>query len=294
MSVNCLMASPLAKGLFRHAIGESGSLFIPNPFTAMVNLKEDEAEGLKMNHTMNVNSLAELRKIPSAQLLAKSKAFGYLPIIDGYILPASIESIFAAGKQNDADLLTGWNADDGLLLGPARNASGYREMIDKQFGQQAQKFLEFYPATNDSEAASSQLAFSRDMIFGVQDYTWANLQSRSGKGKVFLYHFSRRLPASKEFAHYGAFHGGEIVYALDNLPFLHRPWEEVDHQLATVMSSYWVNFAKTGDPNADGLPQWPAYRSTDKKEILLSEKPASRELPNSPVLDFLADALLKK
>jgi len=292
MSVNCLVASPRAKGLFRHAIAESGGIFIPNIFGAMASLKQDEAEGLRMEKLMQAQSLAELRQIPAAQLLAKAKIFGYGPTVDGWVLPQSIRQIFEAGKQNDADLLTGWNADDGLLLGPPQKAAGYRDQLVLQYGQDAKTFLQFYPAADDSEAACSQMAFSRDMIFGVQNYTWANLQSL--KGKVYLYHFARRVPATGEYVRYGAFHSGEIVYVLDNLPFLHRPWEEVDRRLSSMLSSYWVNFVKTGDPNGQDLPNWPSYQTNKKTEMLFSETPAARELPNAPALDFLVHVLSKK
>jgi para-nitrobenzyl esterase len=294
MSINCLMASPVAKGLFRHAIGESGAMFVPNPYTGFVSLKEDEADGLKMAQALNAKSLSELRAIPASQLRAKAKAFGYRPIIDGYVLPESIEEIFKAGKQNDADLMTGWNADDGLLLGPPRNAPAYKKMIALQFGADSGKFLQLYPGSTDSEATASQKSFSRDMIFGVQNYTWANQEATTGKGRVYLYHFTRKPPATGEFVRYGAFHSAEIVYALDNLFSLHRPWEDVDRKLASTMSALWVNFIRTGDPNGPGLPNWPTYQPSTKMEMLLSEQPVARPLPNGPALDFLEVALRKK
>src|SRR5207249_7848787 len=127
---------------------------------------------------------------------------------------------------------------------------------------------QFYPADNDSEAAVSQLKLSRDMIFGVQNYTWANLQSEHGS-KVYVYRFTRKVPATGEYVKYGAFHTGEVPYAYDNLKFVNRPWQPVDRELANIISSYWVNFAKSGDPNGTCLPQWAAYTITDKKIMVL-------------------------
>ncbi len=112
---------------------------------------------------------------------------------------------------------------------------------------------------NDDEAATSQPKASRDMIFGVHNYTWANVQSKNGK-PVYVYRFKRKVPAIGDYVKYGAFHTGEVPYAYDNLKFVNRPWEPVDHKLAKVMSSYWTNFITSGDPNGKGLPAWPAYQ----------------------------------
>ncbi|MEB0141428.1 carboxylesterase family protein, partial [Undibacterium sp. CCC2.1] len=81
-------------------------------------------------------------------------------------------------------------------------------------------------------------AINRDQTFGTQNYTWANVQSAKGKAKVYLYRFSRRLPATEAFKKYGAFHTGEVAYVFNNLKFLNRPLEQVDYDLANTISQY--------------------------------------------------------
>jgi para-nitrobenzyl esterase len=287
MSVNCLVASPLAKGLFNKAIAQSGASFGRNSAT----LQKAEQEGIKASQKLNAPSLAELRKVPAAEIMKNVP--GMRPVIDGYVLPGAIADIFGAGKQNPVALLTGWNEDEGLLNGPLKNAEDYRKQAEQQYGTNAKTFLQYYPATSDAEAATSQLKVSRDMIFGTQNYTWANIQSQQSKGKAYVYRFTRKVPATGEYVKYGAFHTGEVPYAYDNLKFVDRPWEPVDQQLADQMSSYWANFAKTGDPNGKDLPVWPAYEVKDKKIMVFGEKATAGTLPDQPALDFLYQQMVK-
>jgi len=165
--------------------------------------------------------------------------------------------------------------------------------VEKNYGTEAQTFLHFYPAGTDDEDAASQLKVSRDQIFGVQNYAWANLESTHGS-KVYVYRFARKVPATGEYVKYGAFHSGELAYAYDNLKFADRPWEQGDHQLATIMSTYWVNFVKTGNPNGKDLPLWEPYNATDKKIMVLDINPHAAQLPDAASLDFLYNELRKK
>jgi len=284
MSVNCLVASPLAGGLFKRAIAESGASFIGNRRNRPGNLGAAEQQGAKTAQAFNASSIAQLRSVPADELLKKAQGTG--PIVDGYVLPESIADIFAAGKQNKVDLLTGWNQDEGLLSGPMKNAEDFKKGIEQQYGEAASTFFQFYPAGNDAEAAASQLNLSRDMIFGIQNYTWANVQSKQ-QSKVYLYRFTHKPPATGEYVKYGAFHTGEVPYAYDNLKFVNRPWQAVDHQLADIMSTYWANFVKTGDPNGKGLAEWPAYNTASKKAMIFSEKIKAAVLTDSQALDFL-------
>jgi para-nitrobenzyl esterase len=286
MSVNCLVASPLCKGLFRRAIAESGASFVSSPIRKTLTLAQAEAAGLQFALTCNAKSIGELRKIPTEELLKKNFASG--PIIDGYVLPQSIAEIFAAGKQNDVGLLTGWNEDDGVVFGKPKTALEFKTQIQLLYGPSATRFLKYYPANSDKEAAASQAALSRDEIFGVQNYTWANIQADHSKNKVWLYHFTRRLPATGEYVKYGAFHSGELPYAYDNLSLVLRcPWISVDFTLAKNMSSYWVNFAATGNPNGSGLPVWPSYNTKGFQTMMLGIKTAPETLPGRAALDFL-------
>ncbi|GAB3714164.1 carboxylesterase family protein [Spirosoma flavus] len=290
MSVNCMVATPLAKGLFNKAIAESGAGFA-RPYPS---LQQAEEAGQKMAQTLGVSTLAELRAKPAEEILKKGQGRG--PVIDGYVLPQSIADIFAAGQENDVTLLTGWNEDEGMNFGQMKNAEAYRKQIQEQYGERADEFLKFYPGTTDAEAATSQRNMSRDMIFGAQNYTWANIQSKKGK-KVYVYRFARKIPATGEYAKYGAFHTGEVPYAYDNLQFIDkslRPLEPVDNELAKQMSTYWANFTKTGNPNGKGLPQWPIYATDSRQIMIFGDQSKAAPLPDGPALDFLFTTMGKR
>ncbi|MEP6466940.1 MAG: carboxylesterase family protein, partial [Parafilimonas sp.] len=174
-----------------------------------------------------------------------------------------------------------------------KNAADFTKDAAQQYGNNAQTFLQFYPATNDSVASASQYNLSRDMIFGVQNYTWANMQSKHGN-KVYVYRFTHKLPATGEYVKYGAFHTGEVPYAYHNLKFVHRPWQQVDYTLENVMSDYWANFIKTGNPNGDNLPEWEAYDTSAKEVMMLGESQHSEPLKDYKQLDFLYSIIQTK
>jgi len=288
MSVNCLVASPLAKNLFNKAIGESGANFS----NSNSSLQKAEEDGQKLAQSLNATSLADLRGITADEIMKKTQAFRG-PIIDGYVLPEPIVNIFKEGKENKVALLTGWNQDEGFMFGPPKKADEFKKEANEKYGADAATFLKYYPAGTDAEAAASQVNLSRDMIFGAQNYAWANIQASQGLS-TYVYRFTRKVPATGEYVKYGAFHTGEVPYAYDNLKFVNRPWEPVDHELARIMSSYFANFIKNGNPNGKDLPVWDAYDTTDKKVMILSEKPASKTIPDRDMLDFLYGKLVGK
>ncbi len=294
-AVNYLVASPLANGLFQKAIAQSGADFLKDtPGSSDIadpDLKEAEQEGSRISIQLKAYSLVELRNISADQLL-KVKFDWTEAVIDGYFLPQSVAAIFSQHKENNVALLTGWNEDE-MLFGHIKTATDFQKDIDKQFGTYAKKLLEYYPASTDSEAAVSQLKLSRDLNFGTQNYAFANIVNSHGK-TVYVYRFARKVPGYGEYAKYGAFHGGQMSYILDNLRFGNRPWELIDYQLANTISSYWVNFVKSGDPNGKGLPEWPVYETHSKKIMNMGDHCSARTLPDSAKLNFLVSILMAK
>ncbi|WP_077921208.1 carboxylesterase/lipase family protein [Spirosoma sp. 209] len=285
MSVSCLVASPLAKNLFNKAIAQSGA-GVGRPYAS---LKTAEETGVKIMQTLGAASLAELRATPADEIQQKAQGVRG-PIIDGYVLPASVTELVTAGRQANISLLTGWNEDEGLLPGPIKPAVEFRKQTEQRYGPDATTLLQYYPAGTDAEADQSQRNLGRDLTFGIQNYSWAMLEGGQGK-TVYVYRFRRKLPATGQYASYGAFHTGEVAYAYDNLRFIDhqlRPLNATDADLARIMATYWANFIKTGNPNGQGLPQWPAFSPTGKQTMILDMPAKAQPLPDAAALDFLS------
>jgi para-nitrobenzyl esterase len=282
-SVNYLTASPLAKGLFQRAIGESGAEFAPTRKLADV-----EQAGVKFAQGLGAASIADLRA-KSADDLNKAPGGYSGPNVDGWFLPDEVEAIYAAGKQNDVPTLVGSNADEGTLFTPPSvKADSFRQLASRRFGADSEAYLKLYPFTSDQEARSAQAASMRDQTFGWEMRTWARFQTKTGKSKAWLYYFSH-VPAGITPA-MGAQHGAEIAYVFDypnhkNAP--DSPWADYDKKLGDTVSSYWYNFAAKGDPNGKGLPQWPAFRASDEMAMGFGDKIELIAVPNKPALDFL-------
>ena len=289
MSVHCLVASPLAKGLFHKAIAESGCAMLPTSGINTTALSAGEAQGIKYAQDVGAKTIDEMRMMSAEDLLRKSK-IRFTPIIDGYVLPKPVTEIFAANQQNNVPLITGWNADEGLVFTYKTKEEFRREAID-HYGANASTFLSFYPASTDEESNASQVALARDVTFALPDYTWANIQTDQKQKPVYVYNFTRRPPATGDFVQYRSFHTAEVGYALDNLAFINRPWIAADRQLAKTMSSYWINFAVSGDPNGKGLPAWPVYTTAENSVMVLDENPHAEALAGKDRLDFLRSIL---
>jgi len=278
-SVNALMVSPLAKGYFQRAIAQSGGMF-GGDLGIVMSLENAEKAGLKLAESLQVNSLMELRAKNAEELLKAGGRSGV--IIDGYVIPPAYAT-FEQGKQNDVPLISGWNADDGVSFGPPAKAAAFRTDAEKKYGTMTDEFLKHFPAGSDEEAAQSQKLLSQ-LAFGWQNYCWATLQSKTGKGKAFVYYFSRVPPGLPD---YGAFHSAEFGYALKTLKLWDRPFTPWDHQLSEIMSSYWVNFAASGDPNGAGLPEWTDFKSGNMQVMEFGDKSEAISLPFQSQLSFL-------
>jgi para-nitrobenzyl esterase len=277
-SVNLLVASPLAKGLFQRAIGESGANFAP-----MAKLAAIEQAGVGMAKSLGADSLAALRAKPAEEIL---RANGESAAnVDGWVLPAEVRAIFAAGKQNDVPILIGSNADEGTAFTSRVFTMGALHAIARRYGDQAGAFLMLYPADSDEQARAAQAAAIGDQFFGWEMRTWARLQTKTGKSKTYLYYFSR-VPPGRGSELLGAYHSAEIAYAFHNLGITNRPGEDADRKLADVMSSYWVNFATAGDPNGKGLPAWPVYDVQSERAMGLGNRLEPLDIPHKAALDF--------
>jgi para-nitrobenzyl esterase len=270
-AVNVLVASPLTKGLFQRAIGESGA-----NFSKMATLADLEKSGAR------AGSIQDLRAKPADEIMKTAGQFSVN--VDGWLLPTDVITIFKNGKQNDVPILIGSNADEGTAFMPPKMTV---TALKQRFGANADKAMEVYPASTDEEAWKAAAAMMRDQTFGLQMRTWARMQTKSGKAPAYLYYFTR-VPPGPVGEHYGAFHASEISYVFGTPDIGKRPWQDVDFKLSETMSSYWVNFATAGNPNGKGLPPWPAYDEKKDLALDLGDHIEPIPVPNKAGLDFLA------
>jgi len=268
-SVNFMVASPLARGLFHRAIGQSGAGFGP-----MVHLDRErsgrrsaEQTGVAFAGVLGIDdepaSLEAMRAVPATEILTKFAEVpeAYVgPNVDGWVFPDEIHTIFEQGRQNRVPVIVGSNADEGsMYAGPNAPATveDFRLSAQKRYGDFADDFLEAYPVDSDTDVRDAFVASVGDAIFTWEMRMWARMTA-TVDADAWLYHFTR-VPPIAESDFYGSHHGAEIVYVIGNFHLASFIPEPEDKELTETMSSYWVNFAMTGDPNSEGLPEWPAY-----------------------------------
>ena len=252
------MASPLAKGLFRRAIIESGATF--GITGATPNLASSEEGGKKLVTELGAPSIAALRDMPAAQVMAhigrRFAAYGLRPVIDGWVLPRDTPEAIATGQHNGIELLLGSNANEATQLMSPTTPEGLRATIKQWFGTQAEPVGALYTGIDPDTATVAQDQLMSDYYAAIARAT-AALSARQGN-PAWVYSFNRAAPGSDPVK-VGAFHCAELVYVFGTQHTIDRPWEAIDRQLSDVMSSYWVRFAATGNPNGPDLPEWPAY-----------------------------------
>ena len=303
-SVNWLAASPLTKGLIQGVIAESHVVF-----NRMETLEEAEATGLEFLKASGKRSIAELRAMSDEDLLAasleSSMRFGGA-IVDGWFLPNDIYTIYSRGEQNDIPLITGATNDEGMALrrgrfpgaageqrsGSPETLADYRAWVKFNFGDRADELLKHYPATNDAEAQRVYHDVYRDINFEGHR-TYAKLQATTGKAPVYLYMFSHVPPHPETNGNnpptpVGAVHSSEYIYVFDNLRMKDYQWTSADRRMAQIMSTYWSNFAKTGNPSGEGAPNWPVYNPNDEYWLNIGDT-IRPERFNSAGVDVISD-----
>ena len=272
-AVSTLMASPLAQGLFQKAIGESGAEF-PNtqPMDSITaREKRDEAWAA----SLGANTLAELRAMPAEALIEAGRKPGapdFTPIVDGRLLTQPVPETYALGAQAHVPLLAGWNRDENLGVSAGMTAEKWKSWARDHFGDRAGELLRLYSGETDEQTVRSAIDFSSDTWIALGTWKWIEAHRRTGEAPVYRYHFELPAPPSKFHPGSFAFHSHDIEYVFGTLDT--RPgavFRPEDRRLSDQIMTYWTNFARTGNPNGPGLPEWPKFGA--EKEIIHLDEP---------------------
>lgn len=280
LSVSAQMASPLSKGLIAGAIGESGAAI--NPTLAPVPLVEAEKTGVEFAQKAGYPTLAQLRALSTKEVFeiyTESRRFGFPLVIDGYFFPKSLPEIFNSKQQAQVPLLVGWNSAEipgmAFTQGPYTDEN-YVTKVKAAYPESYEQVIKLYPHESQEELVASATALASDRFISYSTWKWFDLQRKNSDQPVYRYMFSRIRPRPADALAgpggfqmpppIGASHASEIEYCMGNLDLVDAyPWTKDDQTVSKTMQEYFANFIKTGNPNGEGLPEWPVAGSNNPK-----------------------------
>ncbi len=293
ISVSMLCASPEAKGLFRGAISQSGGNFGPTrpttyPGENMRGLAAAEQAGLDYAAKAGAKNVAELRQLTPDKLPGGWGNPSSWPIVDGRVIVDDQFKLYEAGRFNDVDVLIGYNSDEGLSFAREKTPEEYVANTRLRYGPFADSLLAVYPPDGERVGKTAR-DLMRDAAFGWQTWSWARLQSRTGKSRVFLYYFDQHAerPADSPAADHGMPHGVDVPYVFQTLDRNDPKLTPGDLAISDTVATYWTNFTKFGDPNGAGLPVWPRFSEAEPKVMVLHNTATVGPVPSESALEVL-------
>ncbi len=273
-----LAGAPPAEGLVQRVISQSGNWMGLNIAPMTPREAAEQRTLAAAQEKLGTTSLAELRALPATEIHANIPGQGM--IIDGHIIPEDLSVAFANGRQLKVDVLNGSNEDEGsftAIFGPPATLESWNQGEAFRWGALVEQGRAAYPVTTDAEAvATSTQPFGDNMSWLHRQF--AQYQAELGKN-AYHYWFRHDPPYDANRGNLGAAHTGEIPYVFDNLcaPRTFPGGSSVElmcgngeeEAFADLVSQYWVNFARTGNPNGEGLPHWPQVRELGRNEAMI-------------------------
>lgn len=285
MAVSLLEGSPAARGLFQRAISQSGGVFAPptrpdQQGGPLLSIEVAENSGRDFLESLGVADIRAARLLSTKRVFdtaSEGTGFKFWPVLDGDILKAPNAELYRAGQFYDVPTLVGSNSGEGAGTAPPNTTAKSFSEIGKDAPQScAPKIaavLSLYEHHSDEAAVKAFEDLSRDSDSGWNSWTWARLHAQNGRSKVFVYYFDVSPPDSTV----GAYHGADVAYVFGRPSAVARV---DDARVSDLMRRYWINFAKSGDPNEPGLPEWPAFSDEAPSAMVFDRTPGARRLPN--------------
>ena len=301
VSVLFLMCSPLSKGLFHKAIAQSGwaprrlrplkkeenSVLISAEEVGAIFLKKLKvktiAEARKRGYGNILNAWTETQKdLLTGTTGAESSTINHVTI-DGFVLKEPPYKSFLENNTDNLPFMAGFTEHEGSLFAGftgIRKKKDYERYVWKTFGENSQKVLEVYPAYEDKEVHHSLTHLLGDCLFTDGAVQTAKLMSRKQKNTYF-YIFTK-LSNGFEKNGMGSFHGSELPFIFNSTLVSGK-----DHEFAEKLAVYWTSFAKKGDPNTVGLPEWKPFDMGTRNYLNLTDGfPPGTELPEEKLILF--------
>ena len=262
--VGCLMTSPLANGLFHRAIMQSSSAtdLYPSVHHPGGEVGSAEKSGVDLARKLSAGkgpeAINKLRHTPTDELLKAAADGEFDHVIDGWVLPQQPLAVFAHHQQADIPVIIGSTARElaNLLTPKERTPETFRNWVRQNFPPIADDVLALYPLPTPAEAKDAYIRAGTELEV-TAPARWTAQAMYGVRNKTYLYEVTWAYP-SQGGQQLGAFHGIELQLMLDS-PRV--PRDATGDALAEALRNYWAQFAKTGDPNAPGLPRWPPYDS---------------------------------